>query len=89
MNFADRLIAAVREKKSHVVVGLDPRWQALPPQLKTLATRNNDLGPQAPLAFYQFGWAIIDAVHDIAAAVKPQLAFYEQRSWDACSGTDR
>jgi orotidine-5'-phosphate decarboxylase len=79
VNFADRLIAAVREKKSHVVVGLDPRWQALPPQLKTLATRNNDLGPQAAaLAFYQFGRAIIDSVHDISVAVKPQLAFYEQ-----------
>lgn len=79
MNFADRLIAAIREKKSHVVVGLDPRWQALPPQLKAVATLHNDLGPQAAaLAFYQFGRAIIDAVHDIAVAIKPQLAFYEQ-----------
>lgn len=79
VNFADRLIAAVRGKKSHVVVGLDPRWQSLPPQLKNLATKYNGLEPQAAaLAFYQFGRAIIDAVHDIAVAVKPQLAFYEQ-----------
>ncbi len=79
MNFADRLIAATKIKKSHVVVGLDPRWSALPPQLKTTATVHNELGPQAAaLAFYQFGRAIIDAVHDVAVAIKPQLAFYEQ-----------
>lgn len=79
MNFADRLINASREKKSHVVVGLDPRWSALPPQLKVAATTHNELSPQAAaLAFYQFGRAIIDAVHDIAVAIKPQLAFYEQ-----------
>ncbi|HBK85416.1 MAG TPA: orotidine-5'-phosphate decarboxylase [Firmicutes bacterium] len=79
VNFADRLVTAVKTKKSHVVVGLDPRWSALPPQLKSFATIHNELGPQAAaLACYQFGRAIIDAVYDIAVAIKPQLAFYEQ-----------
>ncbi|NLY53923.1 MAG: orotidine-5'-phosphate decarboxylase [Firmicutes bacterium] len=79
MNFADRLLAAVKAKNSCVVVGLDPRWSALPPQLQAMATKHNDFSPQAAaLAFFQFGRAIIDAVADIAVAIKPQFAFYEQ-----------
>lgn len=79
MNFADRLVKASRDKKSHVVVGLDPRWASLPGQLKDLVSLNNGVEPQAAaLAFYQFGKDIIDAVADVAVAVKPQFAFYEQ-----------
>lgn len=79
MNFADNLIAAIKNKSSHIVVGLDPRWASLPPQLQQMASQEHGLGPQAAaLAFYQFGREIIDAVHDVAVAVKPQFAFYEQ-----------
>lgn len=79
MNFADRLIAACQEKQSAVVVGLDPRWASLPPALRSAAEQHNGLtASAAALAFYQFGRAIIDAVADIAVAIKPQFAFYEQ-----------
>ena len=80
MNFADRLIAQVIAKKSHVVVGLDPRWGAMPPQLQAIASKYNEaLSPQAAaLAFHQFGREIIDAVSDVAVAIKLQVAFYEQ-----------
>ncbi len=79
MNFADRLVKASLDKKSHVVVGLDPRWASLPQQLKDLVSVHNGVEPQAAaLAYYQFSKDIIDAVADIAVAVKPQFAFYEQ-----------
>ena len=79
MNFADRLVTACRDKQSTVIVGLDPRWTSLPQTLREQAERANGLTAQAAaLAFYQFGRAIIDAVVDIAVAVKPQFAFYEQ-----------
>lgn len=79
MNFADRLTQAIKVKNSRVVVGLDPRWSSMPSQLQAMALKYNDLGPEAAaLAFHQFGRAIIDAVGDIAVAVKPQFAFYEQ-----------
>lgn len=79
MNFADRLVAACRDKQSVLVVGLDPRWASLPPSLQELAVKANGLTAQAAaLAFHLFGRAIIDAVADVAVAVKPQFAFYEQ-----------
>ncbi len=79
MNFADRLVAACQDKHSVLVVGLDPRWASLPPSLQELAVKANGLTAQAAaLAFHLFGRAIIDAVADLAVAVKPQFAFYEQ-----------
>jgi orotidine-5'-phosphate decarboxylase len=79
VNFADRLIAACRDKQSTLVVGLDPRWSSLPPSLQEVALKTNGPTAQAAaLAFHLFGRAIIDAVADIAVAIKPQFAFYEQ-----------
>lgn len=79
MNFADRLIAACQEKQSSLVVGMDPRWASLPPDLQELAVKANGRTAQAAaLAFHLFGRAIIDAVADVAVAIKPQFAFYEQ-----------
>ena len=40
-----------------------------------------DTGPAAAAAVSAFNRLIIDAVHDVAVAVKPQLAFYERLGW--------
>ena len=79
MHFADRLCGAIDAKGSAVVVGLDPRPESLPPHL--LADCRAALGatPQAVAeALWRFNRGIIDAVHDVVPAVKPQLAFYER-----------
>lgn len=79
MHFADRLCAAIDAKGSAVAVGLDPRPDSLPPCL--LAECRAALGetPQAVAeALWRFNRGIIDAVHDVVPAVKPQLAFYER-----------
>jgi orotidine-5'-phosphate decarboxylase len=55
------------------VVGLDPRWELLPEALRA------DGDP--PTAFRRFGAEIIEAVADLAAAIKPQVAFFEQYGW--------
>ncbi|MEK7309414.1 MAG: orotidine-5'-phosphate decarboxylase [Planctomycetota bacterium] len=71
MNFADRLIAAIREKKSCVCVGLDPRLDLIPKEIT--------VGASSPAqAIYEFNKAIIDIIKDDVVAVKPQSAFYEQ-----------
>lgn len=75
-NFADRFLGAVREKKSPLIVGLDPRLENLPPQLKALPEQGSH--EAVAEAFLQFNKQIIDAVADIVPAVKPQIAFYEQ-----------
>jgi len=78
-HFADRLCAAIARKGNAVVVGLDPRLESLPAEL--LAACREAYGAStraAGEALWQFNRAIIDAVHDLVPAVKPQLAFYER-----------
>jgi orotidine-5'-phosphate decarboxylase len=72
-HFADRLIAAVRAKRTPVLVGLDPRAQNLPPGLLT----GNGLEATAS-AFASFCRGVIDVVAPLVPAVKPQAAFFEQ-----------
>lgn len=78
-HFADRLIAQIRQKRSFVVVGLDPRAEALPSHLLTAAHQTADSPLEAiAAAFLQFNRAIVDAVVPLVVAVKPQIAFYER-----------
>jgi len=81
-NFADALIEAVRRKQSQVVVGLDPRLERLPAELRP---RVDDRASPAAAAdaITAFNRAVVDAVAEHAVAVKPQIAFYEQ--W-GCEG---
>ena len=77
-HFADRLWAAIERTGSPVAVGLDPRLQSLPPALLATCRQTHGATPGgAAEALWQFNRAIIDAVHDLVPAVKPQLAFYE------------
>ena len=72
-NFSDRLFAAVKEKKSVAVVGIDPQLDLFPPELQEVV---DDLGERQK-ALEIFGNGIIDAVADLVPAVKPNIAFYE------------
>lgn len=77
-HFADRLCAAVERTGSPVVVGLDPRLDSLPASLLTACRQEYGATPHAAAeALWRFNREIIDAVHDLVPAVKPQLAFYE------------
>jgi len=73
-NFADRLVEAVEQKRSQLVVGLDPRLELLPLELRGEAQHSP--GGVAD-AFSRFCRGIIDAVAPYAVCVKPQLAFFE------------
>ena len=73
-NFADRLIAAIRQKHSPCIVGLDPRLESMP-QFVLNAT-NTDEGLRRTIAtFHQL---VIDSIADLVPAIKPQTAFFEQ-----------
>lgn len=78
-HFADRVRDAVDSKGSPVVVGLDPRPESLPPHLlRHCRVKWGDSPLAVAVACWLFNRAIIDAVHDVVPAVKPQLAFYER-----------
>ena len=66
--FADRLAEAVARKRSQLVVGLDPRVELLPVELR---------GDGDADGCARFCRGIVDAVAPHAVAVKPQSAFFE------------
>jgi orotidine-5'-phosphate decarboxylase len=75
-DFSDRLIAAIRAKRSPCVVGLDPRLKTMPRYLvDEAAATPRDEAAYAILA--GFGRAVVDAVAEHVPAVKVQSAFYE------------
>src|SRR5918992_4865849 len=72
--FADRLVDAVERKRSQLVVGLDPRAELLPVELRGDVHLGRDHAAQACV---RFCCGVVDAVAPYAVAVKPQLAFFE------------
>ncbi|MHB1423034.1 MAG: orotidine-5'-phosphate decarboxylase [Gemmataceae bacterium] len=74
-HFADRLAAAIRAKGNALCVGLDPRWESLPAELRqrhgsaTLAS--------AAAAYEEFCGRVLDIVAPLVPVVKPQSAFFE------------
>jgi len=70
-HFADRLAAAVRAKGNALCVGLDPRWESLPVEVRE---RHGDVAG----AFEEFCARVLEIVAPLVPAVKPQAAFFEQ-----------
>ena len=78
MNFADKLLSAVERVKNPTVVGLDTRLEYVPKAIVDgYMSECESPVDAACLAIFDFNRMIIDAVCDIVAAVKPQLAYYE------------
>ncbi|MEC9476614.1 MAG: orotidine-5'-phosphate decarboxylase [Planctomycetota bacterium] len=71
-HFADRLALRIREVESRLVVGIDPRLDRLPAEISAE-------DPERALA--SLGQGVIEAVAGHAAAVKPQVAFFERYGW--------
>ena len=74
VNFADRLAEAVERKRSQLVVGLDPRLDVLPMELRGEAVLGRAAAASAVARFCK---GIVDAVGPYVVAVKPQSAFFE------------
>lgn len=74
-HFADRLTARVRARGNALCVGLDPRWESLPDELKS----RHGQGTLAAMAraFEEFCARVIDVVAPLVPVVKPQSAFFE------------
>ena len=72
--FGDRLADAVERKRTQLLVGLDPRLDLLPVELRGDAHRGQ---AEAAAACTRFCCGIVDAVAPSVAGVKPQLAYFE------------
>jgi orotidine-5'-phosphate decarboxylase len=73
--FADRLTAAVRAKGNPLCVGLDPRWESLPLELR--ARHDDGTLEGVARAYEEFTARMIDLVAPLVPAIKPQSAFFE------------
>jgi orotidine-5'-phosphate decarboxylase len=78
-HFADRLLEAIETKRSHVVVGLDPDYDLLPPQIKaTHEQARYETAEEMKVACYRdFLSALLDSLRPEAIAVKIQIAYFE------------
>jgi len=71
MDFADRLVDAQRQRRSSLVLGVDPQLD-----------RPGVPGIPADTTVARFCCEIIEACAEFVVAVKPQLAFFEARGLD-------
>jgi orotidine-5'-phosphate decarboxylase len=75
VNFADRLAVAVRQKATGLCVGIDPRWEQLP--LEVRGRHGGDSLAAVAAAIEEFCLRVLDVVAPLVAVVKPQSAFFE------------
>jgi orotidine-5'-phosphate decarboxylase len=81
-NFADRLLAAIEEKKTPLIVGLDPVYQNLPSAITKHKELNDDEDVEAAVdAILEFCTRILKIVAPLVPAVKINSAFFEQYYW--------
>ena len=74
----DRLIEKIIEMKNPTVVGLDPRPEYVPEFIMRRYQESDGWTMKAvSKAIFDFNQAIIDEIHDIVPAIKPQAAYYE------------
>lgn len=86
-HFADRLQAAVAERGAPICVGIDPVVERLPPAVLQQLNRPGAIDRSTVMglsertiadAFVTYGCGVIEAVADIAPAVKINVAFFER-----------
>lgn len=78
-NFADRLLEAVEAKRSHVVVGLDPDYELLPPEIRDShrpESYESDTDMRVT-CYREFLTGVLESLREDAVAVKPQIAYFE------------
>jgi orotidine-5'-phosphate decarboxylase len=86
-HFADRLNDACRTKGNAVCVGLDPRWDAMPQELRKRHADGSLAG--VARAFEEFCLRVVDLVAPLVPVVKPQSAFFELAGPDGMHALQR
>jgi orotidine-5'-phosphate decarboxylase len=74
-HFADHLVAAVRSKGNALCVGLDPRWDSLPVEVRS--RHGGDTLDSIARAFEEFCCRVLDVVAQLVPVIKPQMALFE------------
>jgi orotidine-5'-phosphate decarboxylase len=87
--FVERLIDRIRELNNPTVAGLDPKLDYIPLYIRNEAASGAATVQKAAAdAILRFNKELIDALHDIVPAVKPQLAYYEMHGLEGLRAFD-
>jgi len=82
-HFADRLCEAVGNKKTPLVVGLDPVYSRLPSAIKDHREMNDEFDAAAAVdAIFDFCTQVLRIVAPMVPAVKINIAFFEKYLWE-------
>jgi orotidine-5'-phosphate decarboxylase len=74
----DKLVVEIRKKKNVSLIGLDPTLEQIPVEVKEKYFKETGKTPETVARLYlDWGKAMVDAIEDIVAVIKPQVAFYE------------
>jgi len=75
----NKLVEKISKLNAPVVVGLDPMLSYVPDFIKEKAyAEYGETLEGAAEAIWQYNKGIVDSIHDLIPAVKPQIAMYEQ-----------
>jgi orotidine-5'-phosphate decarboxylase len=86
-HFADRIAEAIRRKGTPLCVGLDPRWELLPEEVRR---RHGDASLGSIVrAYEEFCLRVLDVVAPLVPVVKPQSAFFEACGPDGMTALQR
>ncbi len=83
--FSDRVAEAVERKRTQLIVGLDPRVDLLPVELRGEARGGQ---AAAAAAVERFCRGIVDTVAPYVVGVKPQVAFFEALGADGAAALE-
>ena len=83
LNFSDRLLDAIAQKKTPLVVGIDPVYDQLPAAITHHRELNDEGDAQSAIdAIVEFSNHVLKIVAPHVAAVKINSAFFERYYWD-------
>ncbi len=82
-HFGDRLCEAVKNKKTSLIVGLDPVYSRLPAAIKSHKSMNDEYDAGAAVdAIFDFCTQTMRVVAPLVPAVKINIAFFEKYLWE-------
>ncbi len=82
-HFADRLCETVGNKKTPLIVGLDPVYSRLPPSIKNHREMNDEFDAAAAVdAIFDYCTQVLRIIAPMVPAVKINIAFFEKYLWE-------
>ena len=82
-HFGDRLVEAVKSKRTPLIVGLDPVYSRLPAAITSQRDMNDEFDADAAVdAIFDYCTQVLRIVAPMVPAVKINIAFFEKYLWE-------